>query len=62
VSNSLTGYWAAFMAKQAPGKGGGPSWPKFQATNGTRVVFNSGGTTLDSSNFEQAHHCDFWRA
>ena len=61
VSDSLTGYWAAFMAKQAPGKGGGPNWPKFQATNGTRLVFNSGGTTLDSSNYEQARHCDFWR-
>jgi hypothetical protein len=48
------------MAKGSPGKGGGPNWPKFTATDGKRVVFGTDSTTVASGNFEQEHHCDFW--
>jgi para-nitrobenzyl esterase len=60
VSDSLTGYWAEFMAEQAPEKGGGPAWPTFKAANGKRIVFNSDATIVSAGDFDQEHHCDFW--
>jgi para-nitrobenzyl esterase len=60
VSDSLTGYWSEMMAKGAPGKGGGPNWPKFKATDGKRIVFGSDSTTVEAGDFEEEHHCDFW--
>jgi carboxylesterase type B len=60
VSDSLTGYWAQFLAKGSPGKGGGPAWPKFAASKDKRLVFGLDSTTIDSGDFEATHHCDFW--
>jgi para-nitrobenzyl esterase len=60
VSDSLTGYWARFIASRAPGKGGGPKWPRFDADRQERIVFGSDATTV-RSDFEQEHQCTFWR-
>ena len=56
----MTDYWAKFMATGNPDSAGGPAWPRFTPTAEKRIVYGTDATTVDSSNFEQAHQCDFW--
>jgi para-nitrobenzyl esterase len=59
VSDSITGYWAKFVATGRPDSGGGPMWPLYHAKAYERIVFADSGTAV-SSDFVTEHHCALW--
>jgi para-nitrobenzyl esterase len=58
VSDSMTAYWAGFIANHTPGRSGGPAWPRFKGAGGQRLVLGSDATTVEPA--ADDHQCDFW--
>jgi len=53
IAKAANNYWVAFAKTSDPGSAGGPTWPKFDASNESLIEFGFGGAPVVHQHFHR---------